>query len=169
MQELPHAVHLAKQQGLEADGRIEAMAHDMFTPQPIKGARAYYMRSVLHDWPDHKVLEVLQQLKAVMTPGYSRLLLNEFVIRNEKPDWRASSVDVLLMVLMCAHERSEREWRQLISQAGLTITNIYTKYECTESVIEVMLENDREESECAQRATTNGTGQEVTSDQIAGE
>lgn len=142
LQELPHSITLAKQMGLEADGHIEAIAHDMFAPQPIKGARAYYMRSVLHDWPDHKVLEVLEQLKAVMTPGYTRLLLNEFVIKNEKPDWRASSLDVLLMVLMCAHERSEREWRQLIGQAGLTITKIYTKTESTESVIEVMLEDD---------------------------
>lgn len=142
MQELPHAINLAKQMGLEADGRIEAMAHNMFTPQPIKGARAYYMRSVLHDWPDHKVLEILEQLKVVMTPGYTRLLLNEFVIKNEKPDWRASSLDVFLMVLMCAHERSEREWKQLIGQAGLTITNIYTKSGSTESVIEIMLEED---------------------------
>lgn len=168
MQELPLAVDLAKQQGLEADGSIEGMAHDMFTPQPIRGARAYYMRSVLHDWPNHKVLEVLQQLKAVMTPGYSRLLLNEIVIKNGKPDWRASSLDVFLMVLMCAHERSEREWRQLINQAGLTITNIYTKHESTESVIEVILEDDRE-SECAQRLTTDGTGLGVTGNQIAGE
>ena len=31
---------------------ISAMKHDFFAPQPIKNAKAYYLRAVLHDWPD---------------------------------------------------------------------------------------------------------------------
>lgn len=140
LQERPHVVALAKQLGLDADGRIEATAHDFFQPQPIKGARAYYLRSVLHDWPDHKALEILAQLRAAMTPGYSRILLNEYVAKNEHPDWRPLSLDMLMMTQVCAHERSEREWEQLLGRAGLTIVGIYTKHESTESVIEVILE-----------------------------
>ncbi|KAG6354382.1 hypothetical protein INS49_004399 [Diaporthe citri] len=36
------------------DSRVELQVHDFFTPQPVKGARAYFTRSVLHDWPDEQ-------------------------------------------------------------------------------------------------------------------
>jgi hypothetical protein len=31
---------------------MTAPAHDFFTAQPVKGARAYYFRHVFQDWPD---------------------------------------------------------------------------------------------------------------------
>ena len=31
---------------------IEAMKYDLFDPQPIRDANVYYLRTVLHDWPD---------------------------------------------------------------------------------------------------------------------
>lgn len=140
LQERPHIIELAKSKGIDADGRIEAQAHDFFTPQPIKGARAYYMRSVLHDWPDHKCLEILAQLKAVMTPGYSKILLNEYVLDNDKPDWRPLSLDLFMMVINAANERSESQWRELIQKAGLRVTGIFSNGdEGTESVMELMI------------------------------
>lgn len=47
LQDLPEVIEVARRQGLDA--RISLQAHDFFTPQPVKGARAYFMRSVLHD------------------------------------------------------------------------------------------------------------------------
>ncbi|KAL9071369.1 MAG: hypothetical protein Q9161_004228 [Pseudevernia consocians] len=85
-----------------AEKNIKAMAYDFFTPQPIKGddnmnhipkayyicidrhtpgARAYYLHSVLHNWPDSKCREILSNLKPALTKGYSKLLINEVVIR----------------------------------------------------------------------------------------
>lgn len=139
LQERAHVVELAKSRGLGADGRIEPQAHDFFTEQPVKGARAYYMRSVLHDWPDHKCLEILGHLKAAMKPGYSKILLNEYVVKDENPDWRPLSLDLLMMTLVSAHERSESEWKELIARAGLKISGIFSKGEGYESVIEVTL------------------------------
>lgn len=31
---------------------IEVMKHDLFTPQPVRNARAYYLRTALHGWPN---------------------------------------------------------------------------------------------------------------------
>lgn len=138
LQERAHVVELAKSRGLGADGRVEAQAHDFFTEQPIKGARAYYMRSVLHDWPDDKCLEILAQLKAAMEPGYSKIILNEYVMKDENADWRPVSLDLLMMTLVSARERSERDWRALIARAGLKISGIFSKGEGSESVIEVI-------------------------------
>jgi hypothetical protein len=39
---------------------IEAMAYDFFTPQPIKGARFYLFKQVIHDWDDKKAAKILQ-------------------------------------------------------------------------------------------------------------
>ncbi|KAF1938263.1 S-adenosyl-L-methionine-dependent methyltransferase [Clathrospora elynae] len=34
-----------------ANTNIEFQAHDLFTPQPVKGADVYFLRWILHDWP----------------------------------------------------------------------------------------------------------------------
>ncbi|XXG98966.1 hypothetical protein Hte_005299 [Hypoxylon texense] len=49
LQEIPEVIVAAAEKGVSADGRIELRVHDFFTPQPVRGARAYFMRSVLHD------------------------------------------------------------------------------------------------------------------------
>lgn len=59
---------------------VKSMANDFFTPQPLKGAKAYYLRQVLHDCPTEQCKQILSNLKAAMKPGYSRILLNEIII-----------------------------------------------------------------------------------------
>lgn len=44
LQDLPDVVNNAK-----VPEYIEAMGHDFFTPQPIHGAKAYFLHSILHD------------------------------------------------------------------------------------------------------------------------
>lgn len=40
---------------------FEAQVHD-FTPQPIHGARAYYLNSVLHDWSDNECAQIFSRI-----------------------------------------------------------------------------------------------------------
>lgn len=79
LQEIPEVVAAATEKGVGADGRIELQVHDFFTPQPIRGARTYFMRSVLHDWPDEQCRKILAQLKNAMEPGYSKILISDCV------------------------------------------------------------------------------------------
>ena len=44
------------------------------------GARCYYFRSIFHDWPDEDCIKILKNTAAAMTPGYSKLLMSEFVL-----------------------------------------------------------------------------------------
>ncbi|GES61669.1 putative sterigmatocystin 8-o-methyltransferase protein [Aspergillus terreus] len=67
VQDIPHVVAEVTANPLPGFENIEIMEHDMFTPQPLKGARGYYFRSVFHDWPDDRCREILQNLKAGMT------------------------------------------------------------------------------------------------------
>lgn len=78
LQEVPDVIAAATAMGVGKDA-IELQVHDFFKPQPIKGARAYYMRSVMHDWPDEQCRQILRHLKDAMEPGYSRILINDCV------------------------------------------------------------------------------------------
>ncbi|RYO87703.1 hypothetical protein DL766_009942 [Monosporascus sp. MC13-8B] len=140
LQEIPEVVARATQMGVGKDGRIGLQVHDFFTPQPIKGARAYFMRSVLHDWPDEQCRRILGHLKDAMTPGYSKLLINDCVVADEKAAWQHISLDIFMMAQVSSQERTEREWRALVGGCGLRIAGIYNKGEGNEGLIEVVLE-----------------------------
>ncbi|KAH8827600.1 S-adenosyl-L-methionine-dependent methyltransferase [Flagelloscypha sp. PMI_526] len=45
-------------------GQVQLQVHDFFTPQPIKNASVYFMRMILHDWPDYKAREIMKSLRA---------------------------------------------------------------------------------------------------------
>ena len=52
----------------------------ILTRQP--GARVYYFRSILQDWPDDKCKLILMHLASAMKPGYSKILLNELILHD---------------------------------------------------------------------------------------
>lgn len=119
-----------------ADSPFEATAHDFFTEQPVKGAKAYFLHSVLHDWGFDDCVRILQALKPAMKPGYSRLLINEIVVPDEKPTWPVTAMDQLVLVLGAMAERSEAQWTALLRQAGYKIVKIWQYHLGSESLIE---------------------------------
>ena len=77
-----------------------------------------------------------------MEPDYSKLLLNEIVVADEKAAWFHTSFDFYMMTLLAAQERTESKWRELIDSAGLKITGIWIKGEGNESIIEIVRERE---------------------------
>ena len=130
LQDLPPVI-----EGARADPGVKATSHDFFTPQPIKGARAYYMHSVLHDWPDAQALEILTRTKEAMD-GQSRLLLNEQVIAAVDPKPLAVANDLTIMAYVAGKERDEELWQRLLAEAGLEIVEIWSVPGAAESLIE---------------------------------
>ncbi|SPB49209.1 unnamed protein product [Aspergillus niger] len=125
---------LAEATGLHSS--IECMAHDFFAEQPVKGARAYFLHSILHDWPDETCHRILDQLKPAMIPGISRLLINEYVVAEQGAHWQTTSLDMTLMAAFAGMERTESQWRRLLGEAGYCILNIWTADRWSESLIE---------------------------------
>ncbi|KAL6237197.1 O-methyltransferase [Aspergillus navahoensis] len=76
LQDLPEVVSSIK----DLQPSIEVPAHVFFTKQPVKAGQAYYMHSILHDWPDGLCRKILARIVAAMKPGYSKLLVNEYAI-----------------------------------------------------------------------------------------
>ncbi|KAF6806657.1 sterigmatocystin 8-o-methyltransferase [Colletotrichum musicola] len=124
------------------DPVITKMAYNFHDEQPIKGARAYYLHSVLHDWPDDVCKGILARIKAAMKPGYSKLLINENVIPSTGVWWETSALDMVMLTLFSSQERTERDWRNLLENiAGFRIVSIWKGGKAVESLIEVELPN----------------------------
>ncbi|KAJ5794560.1 O-methyltransferase [Penicillium paradoxum] len=138
LQDMPSVI---EQAGQLSEG-LEATAHDFFKENPIKGARAYYFHSVLHGWPDAACVNILKAVAASMKRGYSKVLINEIVIPDEKAHRLGTSMDLLMMTVVAAEERTEHKWRYLLPLAGLKLVKIW-KFEIgTESLIEAELADE---------------------------
>ncbi|KAL8946004.1 MAG: hypothetical protein Q9222_007539 [Ikaeria aurantiellina] len=137
LQDLPAA--LGDVDTLKTQG-IEAMAYDFFTPQPVLGAKAYYLRSILHDWPDRACRGILSNTAAAMEKGYSKLLIDELVLPDTNVPVRGAFSDLTMMAIETGAERTSTQWHELLSSVGLRIEKIWSTGTALESVIEADLE-----------------------------
>jgi hypothetical protein len=124
---------------LTIDDTISIHPHDFFEPQPVKGARVYFMHNVLHDWEDTQAKQILSHLAEAMEPGYSKLLIHESLVSSVKPLARVTTSDITMMACLGAKERTEAEWRALVESAGLKVLNIWRPPHSVESIIEAEL------------------------------
>ena len=113
LQDLPPVIDSIQ----DLTSKVERQKYDFFTPQPIKGAynyvahsytdrradrrmtgaRCYYFRSIFHDWPDADCITILKNTAASMTPGYSKLLLSEFVLPANNTPLYPALLDINMM------------------------------------------------------------------------
>ncbi|KAJ5332900.1 hypothetical protein MYU51_008859 [Penicillium brevicompactum] len=124
---------------ISAHQKFEAQAHDFFMPQPVVGARAYYLHSVLHNWSDDESVEILKNLIPALKEGYSKVLINEIVADEERPVLAATSMDMMMLAFFGVKERTKSHWNYIIERAGLRIVGIYAYPGVAESLIEVEL------------------------------
>ncbi|KAI0798991.1 putative O-methyltransferase [Xylaria sp. FL0064] len=134
LQDTPDVIAMAK-----VSDKITAQVHDFFSPQPIKGARAYFMHAVLHDWDDSDAGRILNQTAVAMKKGFSKLLLYESVLVSTRATLYQSVADVSLMHLISAAERTEARWRELLRVAGFEVRKIWQHPSSLESLIEAEL------------------------------
>ena len=75
-----------------------------------------------------------------MTPGYSKVIINELVIPDENASLFTTRSDMNMMAMLAAMERSEQQWRDLLGSVGLKILKIWTAEIDSERIIECVLE-----------------------------
>ncbi|KAG0153524.1 hypothetical protein PDIDSM_2177 [Penicillium digitatum] len=131
LQDLPKVI--AK---LHVDDKISTMVHDFFLPQPVKGSRAYFIHAVLHDWPDDKAKKLLVNTKDAMVKGYSKLLIYDVVLPPTGASSNQATMDVEMMSILSASERTQGTWIKLLTDAGLKIVNFWPDPQQYEMVIE---------------------------------
>lgn len=100
------------------------------------GARIYYMRNIIHDYPDDKAVIILKNTIAALAPD-SVILIDDMVLPNSGAHWQATQLDLTMMTALASMERTQEQWCALTEKAGLKINKIYT-YTATlqDSIIE---------------------------------
>ncbi|KAG9696217.1 O-methyltransferase, partial [Aureobasidium melanogenum] len=115
---------------------VEIMEQDFFQPQQIREAAIYYMRHIIHDYPDEKAIKVLRNTKDALGP-HSVILIDDMFLENKDVHWQAAQVDWTMMICCASREGTREEWADLISRAGLKISHVYTYTESLrDSIIE---------------------------------
>ena len=79
---------------------------------------------MLHDWTDDDARRVLATCRAAMGPG-SRLLVVEAILPERAADQPAViRMDLHMLVLLGARERTEAQLRRLLADAGFELRRV---------------------------------------------
>lgn len=120
LQDLPQVIGDIK----DLSPAIQRSAYDFFTPQPIKGARAYFMCNVLHDWPNKQALQILKNVRDAMSTG-SMLLVNESIVPDRDVSMFSASADFIVMSCFSALDRTWEQWNTLLETVGLRVVKTW--------------------------------------------
>ncbi|TCD65877.1 hypothetical protein EIP91_002036 [Steccherinum ochraceum] len=152
LQDLPSNVEPAKAlwQAQASDiiqaGKIEFVPIDFFKDIPVAGCDYYYMKHVIHNWPDNASKTILANVKKAMQPN-SRLILQEYVIQHTSRDQDNAQndletapepllpnfgegrflryrLDLSMMIVFGSHERTLDNFKELGNAVGLELVEV---------------------------------------------
>jgi SAM-dependent methyltransferase len=96
---------------------------DFFDAVPA-GGDVYLLSRVLHDWVDDDAVRILKSCRAAMPPG-ARLLIVDAVLPTRARDLPAAiRMDLMMLILLGARERTEEEFRRVLSSAGFEFRRV---------------------------------------------
>ncbi|KAK6193174.1 hypothetical protein LQW54_012727 [Pestalotiopsis sp. IQ-011] len=122
-----------------ASGQVQLSAHDFFAPNPVRGAEVYWLRYILHDWPDTQAGAILASIAASMTASSRLLIANTIVSTTVSkgdapapllPNYgraasHAHAMDLTMMMMVDGRERTPGEFEALARGAGLEVVRIW--------------------------------------------
>ncbi|OQU97333.1 hypothetical protein CLAIMM_03279 [Cladophialophora immunda] len=140
LQDLPEPIAQGRDSKLLPEG-VTAMVHDFWTAQPVTGAKAYFLRRVMHDYSDDNCVKILSRLRDAMSPD-SKVLIADMVMpkRVGEADLPAAAMDNTVMV-MGGKERTADGFNKVLEAAGLKMVKIWHSREsgATGNIVEAML------------------------------
>ena len=120
----PHVATAAGEQ-LTQNGvaeRCTAVGGDFFVEVPADGD-VYLLSQILHDWDDECSTAILRQCRRAISE-HGKLLVVELVLPpGEEPSF-GKWLDLHMLVLLAARERTEAEYRALFDATGFELTRV---------------------------------------------
>ncbi|KAG6852821.1 hypothetical protein C0991_008915 [Blastosporella zonata] len=131
-----------------SSGKVKLQAHNFFTPQPVKGAALYFLRVVIHDWPDHDAKNILKHIRDAANQSSKLVIFDSLAYHVcEDPATETAApkapapfpllanlgvaragfdtgLDMQMLHLLNGKERSEEEFRQLGLSVGWKLESI---------------------------------------------
>jgi ubiquinone/menaquinone biosynthesis C-methylase UbiE len=95
---------------------------DFFKAVP-SGAEFYVMRHILHDWDDVHCQKILATTGQAMS-GRGRLLVIEDIVCGPNQPCAAKTSDINMLVRTGGCNRTDREYRELLSKGGFDIRRV---------------------------------------------
>jgi hypothetical protein len=99
--------------------RCQIVGGNFFDSVP-EGADGYLLKGVIHDWPDDDALRILRNTRRAMPQDGMLVLIEKIVDSAARP---AGLMD-LLMLVVGGRERTEADFRALLTAAGFSLTRI---------------------------------------------
>lgn len=125
--------------------RVTFQPHDFFTPQPVKGAEVYFLRTVIHDWDFASACQIINHIAQAMEAQKSRLVIMDIILPSAgsvsiEEESLARLRDLTMLETFNARERDESDWDNLIAAVGqgLEIVRVGKPKGSSLSVIEVV-------------------------------
>jgi hypothetical protein len=112
----------AARKALEGEGllgRCELKRGDFFVSVP-EGGDTYALKDVVHDWDDERASAILTNCARAMGPR-AKLLLIERGLPPRNVLGPGKMVDVVMLAMTGGRERTEPEYAELLSRAGLRL------------------------------------------------
>lgn len=127
--DLPHVVAGAAPVLTEAGvaDRCQLVGGDFFDSVPT-GGDAYLLKYVIHDWDNARAAAILRRCREAMAPGALLLLIEQVLperLETSAAALQLASLD-LQMLLMSprGRERTDGEYRSLLTEAGLELQRV---------------------------------------------
>ena len=127
---VPHAQSAIAERGLTS--RCHVLEGNFFMSVPE--ADIFLLKYIIHDWDDDQSTLILSNCARALRPK-GRVVLVERVVAESDCGSEASLADLNMLVLLPGHERTQREYADLISRAGLRLDCV-TETNSSISVIE---------------------------------
>ncbi|KAI9574085.1 O-methyltransferase-domain-containing protein [Boletus coccyginus] len=132
------------------ENRIEFSELNFFTQIPVQGKDIYYLRSIIHNWPDQQARLILRNLRQALGL-HSRILIHDYVLRGlsrRQAEEEATSLgtalapepllpnfgvgnirmyqqDLSMLILHNAKERTMQNVLEISTAAGLKLEKVW--------------------------------------------
>jgi hypothetical protein len=110
---------------IEAAGlanRLETVAGNFFQSVPA-GGDAYIMKCIIHDCDDEKSNTILRNCRSQM-PANGKLILVDSVVPETNEPHFSKFIDLNMLVMTGGKERTEKEFAQLLADAGFKLLRV---------------------------------------------
>ena len=110
---------------LEREGvseRVEKVSGDFFARVPA-AADLYMMKHIIHDWDDERAVMILRNVNEAMKRE-GKVLIVEIVVPEGNGPHDSKLLDLEMLASPGGVERTAKEYRDLLSSAGLRLTRI---------------------------------------------
>ncbi|KAG8629825.1 hypothetical protein KVT40_001444 [Elsinoe batatas] len=125
--------------------RVSFQVQDFLTSNQARSVDVMILRSILHDWPDEDAVRILKNLVPAMEPKTKIVIMDIVASSSGKSPLQqklSTYLDLNMMMMYGAEERTEQKWKEIIAKAGMEIVRISTPERSAASLIEVVRKVD---------------------------